>query len=55
MSLSYARGPERPLLDMTIDQAVRNTAERFSEHHRRGKLRGQCNSAQRSLSKIGKE
>lgn len=31
MRLSYARGPERPLLDTTIDQAVRNTAERFPD------------------------
>ena len=31
MRLSYARGPEQPLLDTTIDQAVRNTAERFPD------------------------
>jgi fatty-acyl-CoA synthase len=29
MRPSYVRGPERPLLEVTIDQAVRDTAGRF--------------------------
>lgn len=29
--LSYARGPKRPLFEATIDQAVRDTAERFPD------------------------
>jgi fatty-acyl-CoA synthase len=31
MRLSYVRGPERPQFDATIDQAVRDTAERFPD------------------------
>ncbi len=31
MKPSYVRGPERPLLEVTIDQAVRDTAERYPD------------------------
>ena len=31
MRPSYARGPDRPLLEQTIDQVVRDTAERFPD------------------------
>ena len=31
MRTSYVRGPEQPLLEETIDQAVRDTAERFPD------------------------
>jgi fatty-acyl-CoA synthase len=31
MTPSYVRGPEQPLIEKTIDQAVRDTAERFGD------------------------